>query len=253
MGILESIGKAFEKKYCSICEEEIGLFGNNKLEDGNMCDSCAAKLTPYFPSSKYKTTSVELIKKQLGYRRKNKKLLKEFKTTRIIGLDGMRLLVDEKNQQFVALHAKKELSKSNPDIIKYNLILGARLELKENESKTELTYIGKDGQTKKYNPPRYKYSYSYDVFVVIDVRKKYFKQMRIQVNDYTIYSETKNPSDYKNCKAVGQQMVDFLLKAQEEGKVEEAPKQAVTCPWCGATTFPTENGCCEYCGGSLNG
>ena len=29
----------FEKKYCDICGEKIGLLGNRKLEDGNMCDA----------------------------------------------------------------------------------------------------------------------------------------------------------------------------------------------------------------------
>ena len=32
-----------------------------------------------------------------------------------------------------------------------------------------------------------------------------------------------------------------------------APKTAVICPCCGATTMPDANGCCEYCGGALNG
>ena len=37
-------GKLFEKKECAICGGEIGLLGNRKLEDGNMCKACAAKL-----------------------------------------------------------------------------------------------------------------------------------------------------------------------------------------------------------------
>ena len=39
-------GKLFEKKECSICGGEIGLLGNRKLEDGNCCKECAAKLSP---------------------------------------------------------------------------------------------------------------------------------------------------------------------------------------------------------------
>ena len=30
-------GKIFDKKECSICGGEIGLLGNRKLEDGNLC------------------------------------------------------------------------------------------------------------------------------------------------------------------------------------------------------------------------
>ena len=33
----------FDKKFCDICGEKIGMLGNRKLEDGNMCKNCAAK------------------------------------------------------------------------------------------------------------------------------------------------------------------------------------------------------------------
>ena len=38
----------FDKKYCDICGDKIGLLGNRKLEDGNMCKDCAKKLSPFF-------------------------------------------------------------------------------------------------------------------------------------------------------------------------------------------------------------
>ena len=38
----------FDKKYCDICGEKIGLLGNRKLEDGNLCKDCAKKLSPWF-------------------------------------------------------------------------------------------------------------------------------------------------------------------------------------------------------------
>ena len=31
----------FDKKYCDICGEKIGLLGNRKLENGNLCKNCA--------------------------------------------------------------------------------------------------------------------------------------------------------------------------------------------------------------------
>ena len=40
---------------------------------------------------------------------------------------------------------------------------------------------------------------------------------------------------------------------REKIEQEAAPKAAVTCPYCGATTTPDANGCCEYCGGAVNG
>ena len=63
-------GKLFEKKECAICGGEIGLLGNRKLEDGNCCKNCAAKLSPWFNDRRQST--VEEIKEQLAYREANK-------------------------------------------------------------------------------------------------------------------------------------------------------------------------------------
>ena len=57
----------FDKKFCSICGEKIGLLGNRKLEDGNLCKDCAAKLSPWFTERKQST--VEEIKEQRGSQR----------------------------------------------------------------------------------------------------------------------------------------------------------------------------------------
>ena len=44
----------------------------------------------------------------------------------------------------------------------------------------------------------------------------------------------------------------MLLKDARTAAAEAAaPKAAVTCPWCGGTSVPDANGCCQYCGGSL--
>ena len=32
----------FEKKYCDFCGNKIGMLGNRKLEDGNLCKDCAS-------------------------------------------------------------------------------------------------------------------------------------------------------------------------------------------------------------------
>ncbi|MEF2896739.1 MAG: DUF4428 domain-containing protein, partial [Senegalimassilia anaerobia] len=45
----------FEKKTCSICGGEIGLLGNRKLEDGNLCKECAGKLSPFFSDRRAST------------------------------------------------------------------------------------------------------------------------------------------------------------------------------------------------------
>ena len=35
----------FDKKICDICGEKIGLLGNRKLDDGNLCKDCAKIVT----------------------------------------------------------------------------------------------------------------------------------------------------------------------------------------------------------------
>ena len=75
-------GKLFEKKECSICGGEIGLLGNRKLEDGNMCKNCAAKLSPWFSDRRQST--VDEIKEQLDYREANREKVASFRITRTL-------------------------------------------------------------------------------------------------------------------------------------------------------------------------
>jgi len=64
-----------------------------------------------------------------------------------------------------------------------------------------------------------------------------------------------NP-DYKEFEEMGREIKEILTQARrqvrEDAKAAAAPKTAVTCPCCGATTMPDANGCCEYCGGAVN-
>ena len=55
----------FDKKYCDVCGNKIGLLGNRKLEDGNLCKDCAAKLSPFFSDRRHST--LEEIKEPEGY------------------------------------------------------------------------------------------------------------------------------------------------------------------------------------------
>ena len=75
----------FDKKYCDICGEKIGLLGNRKLEDGNLCKDCARKLSPFF--SERRNSTVEDIKRQLAYRAENEKKLAGFEHDLISAAD----------------------------------------------------------------------------------------------------------------------------------------------------------------------
>lgn len=73
----------FDKKYCDICGEKIGLLGNRKLEDGNLCKECAKKLSPWF--SERRNSTVEEIKEQLDWREKNRERVAQFHISRSFG------------------------------------------------------------------------------------------------------------------------------------------------------------------------
>ena len=69
--------------------------------------------------------------------------------------------------------------------------------------------------------------------------------------------EIKNSVEYREYENLGWEIRDVLMQVREGARAEaaeaNAPKQAVKCPYCGATTIPTENGCCEYCGAAILG
>ena len=93
----------FDKKYCDVCGERIGLLGNRKLEDGNLCKDCARKLSPWF--SERRNSSVNEIKRQLEYREENRGRVEAFHITRTLG-SGTKLLLDEDAGLFMVTSAK---------------------------------------------------------------------------------------------------------------------------------------------------
>ena len=171
----------FDKKYCDICGEKIGLLGNRKLEDGNLCKDCAKKLSPWF--SDRRRSTVEDIKGQLAYREENREKAAQFRTTRSFGEDR-KVLLDEDHRWFTVTRAR-DLAEANPDILDFDAITGCRMDI--DESRTELTHEDADGKDVSYVPPRYEYSY--DFFLIITVRHPYFDEMRFSLNSSSVYYE----------------------------------------------------------------
>ena len=244
----------FDKKYCDICGGKIGLLGNKKLENGNLCKDCAAKLSPWFKERRH-TTKEEIIE-QLQYREANQSEVAQFRVSRSLGR-GTKLLLDENSGKFMITSAK-DLEKANPDVLTFSQVTGCDVSVDENRS--EIKRADKDGKQVSYNPPRYEYSYNF--YVTVYVNHPYFDQMRFTVNNGAVntgqrpvnataagISAGANIAEYNECLAIANEIKDTLTRARE---ATHAPKTAVTCPWCGATTFPDAAGRCEYCGGSLN-
>ena len=171
----------FDKKYCDICGEKIGLLGNRKLEDGNLCKDCAKKLSPWF--SDRRNSTVSEIKEQLAYREKNRERAAQFRTTRSYGEDW-KLLLDEEHRWFTVTRAR-DLADANPDILDYTALTGCRVDI--DESRTEQMREDADGKEVSYVPPRYEYSYDFDI--IISVNHPYFDEMRFRLNDSSVYIE----------------------------------------------------------------
>ena len=248
-------GKLFDKKTCDICGGEIGLLGNKKLEDGNCCKECAGKLSPWFNERRHST--VADIKAQIDYREENRNTVAKFHTTRSFGED-MNVLLDEDQQLFMVTRAR--------NLTEASQVTGCDLDISENRTEEMREIRDKDGNTKRvsYNPPHY--VYRYDFYIIIRVNHPYFDEMRFKLNRNSVEVEVtgrttagvapgKRNIDYQDYERMGKEIKQALTsirtQVRKEAQAAAAPKAAVTCPYCGATTIPDASGCCEYCGGAV--
>ena len=278
----------FDKKYCDFCGEKIGLLGNKKLEDGNMCKTCAARLSPWFSDRRHSTKAE--IQAQLDYREENKTAVAAFHPTRKLG-KYTKLLLDEEAKKF-AVTGASDLVKANPDILDYSQARDCRLDI--DESRHELKQKDAEGKLVSYDPPQYEYSY--DFHVEIDVEHPYIDKIRFSLSNGYIKTGDRpslptagawqvNTADGMNTRmqdyyamlnlgneikaAVHEMrfgpapapeqvpgmdtMPDGIPQPDSEPSAVPAapPKEAVVCPWCGLTTIPDDNGYCEFCTGTL--
>lgn len=283
-------GKLFDKKECSICGGEIGLLGNRKLEDGNMCKSCAAKLSPWFSDRRQST--VAEINDQLAYRENNQGKVAAFRITRTLG-ENMKVLLDEDAGLFMVT-AARNLADANPDVLAFSDVTGCKLDIYEH--KTEIEYKDAEGKRQSFNPKRY--AYSYDFYIVINVNNPYFNEIRFKLNSSSVDNdaetlldrpdavrpprgnvrpgmgaqvpvgamrgnslisnamEVRSSVEYRKYEEMGKEIQDALLQVRQQVRDEAiaaaAPKASVTCPFCGAATIPDACGCCEFCGCTIN-
>lgn len=172
------LGKMFEKKECAICGGEIGLLGNRKLNDGNLCKDCASKLSVWFTDRRKST--VEDIRKQLEDREENKKKIQQFQVTKSFKGSARQVYIDETKGWFAI--ANKLSVEENPDILNLTQITGCHLDV--NQNRTEEYYKDTEGKNQSYNPPRYKYSYDYKI--ELSVNAPWFDEMTFQLTTFSI-------------------------------------------------------------------
>ena len=248
----------FDKKYCDICGEKIGLLGNRKLEDGNLCKDCARKLSPFF--SDRRNSTVEEIKQQLAYREENERRLADFRPDSIFG-ESEKVYVDSAAAKFIVTSASNWRN-ANPDLISFSQVTGVNTDIHEN--KTEIYYEDDEGNSKSYNPRRYECDYEFNVTILVD--SPWFDKIELELSDgnrpdspytdlYRHYeAQMHTLPDILNGRqshAYGQNdsaaSVDPALKAREQEIIETVIKtNPWTCRFCNLPNMGTLN--CSHCG-----
>jgi len=232
----------FDKKFCDLCGNKIGLLGNRKLADGNMCKDCANLSSPYLTGRK--TFSVSDMKEHLAYREQNKIALAEFNPTSSYGA-ATKIHIDEPSGVWLVT-SSSNYRNGNPDIMTTSQVTGCLISV--NESRTEIKFKATDGTEKSYNPP--KYDVDYDIYVTISVNSPWFSEIKFKVNPSRI--EERNSPEYQSSERAANEIKRALTAVHAKAKESMKPKTSVICPNCQATTLPDANGRCEYCGGAVS-
>ncbi len=133
---------------------------------------------------------MEEIKQQLAYRSDNKEKVARFKVTRSFG-EYWRVLIDDTHRWFAVTH-DRSLSEANPDILSFDDLTECRLDI--DESSKELKRKNKNGDMGSYNPPRYEYSYDFDI--TLTVNNPYFDEMKFQLNPGSVEVVTESTKSF---------------------------------------------------------
>ena len=244
----------FDKKFCSVCGQKVGTLFHRKLEDGYLCKDCTAKLSPFF--SERRSSTADEIREQLAYREDNRQQLERFHITRTLGKD-MKVHMDEDARKFLVTRAR-DIREANPDLLDYAQVTGVDVDVTESQSEYQRRTA--DGKMVSYVPP--KYTFSAGIRVIIHVNSPWFDTITVPIAS-SIQLNAGNPlpasmrpvpesnREFKECLDMANEIRRILTTAREQARTETAaPRKAVICPCCGATTVPDAAGCCEYCGGA---
>lgn len=219
-------GNLFEKKICDVCGSEIGLLGNRKLADGNLCKDCAGKLSPFFYERKEST--IAEIKEQLAYREANKAALPDLRPDQVFG-SKMKIYADSAAGKFIVTR-NSDWRSGNPDIIRFNQVQSVENKIREN--KEEIYKKTEDGKRESYEPKRYKKDYSF--LTKISVDSPYFSSISVDLSEN---DEPTNPYEkkYKDYEAMQEKIRTLLLgiEPKEEPEAEPEAPAEWKCPSCG--------------------
>ncbi len=235
----------FKKEACNVCGKEIRM-GKRKLEDGMICKDCASLLSPFF--SERRSSTLAEINEQLAYREANKGSVEAFNVTRTLGTNT-KVLLDEDARKFIVTSSGKWRD-TNPDVIDYSQVTGCDVEVRE--SRTEIKHEDEDGRQVSYSPPRY--DTDYEIWVTIHVNSPWFDEIEFKTHSGDI--DQKGSPEYNSAEQIALEIREELTQVRQSVRDQvataNAPKMAMTCPHCNASTIPDANGRCEFCGGAMS-
>ncbi len=192
----------FDKKNCDFCGEKIGMLGNRKLEDGNMCKDCAKKLSPFCDDRRRST--VEQIRQHLQYREENKNALRAFSPTLVLGEDK-KVYIDQMKGNFVVSRFKPgSWDEENPDVMPIASITSCGLDI--DEDRDEISTQNGQGQSVSYNPPQYKYYYNFKLKFLVN--NPYFDDFEVRLNNFRV--EGMGSMEYNRYQKMGMDIMAAL-------------------------------------------
>ncbi len=193
----------FDKKFCDICGEKIGMLGNRKLSDGNMCKDCAKLLSPFCDDRRNSTLAD--IKAQLQYREENKAVLRAFSPMITIDGDYKNIYVDTAKGNFVVSSNKPgNWDNENPDVIPISAITSLTLDVKEDRD--EIYYKDAQGNNQSYVPPRYEYEYDFTLKFLVNT--PWFDDFDVKLNNFRV--KNMGSPEYNRYQQLAQQAMNAL-------------------------------------------
>lgn len=230
----------FDKKFCDVCGDKIGLLGNRKLEDGNLCKNCAKKLSPFFNERRHST--VEDIKKQLAYREENAVKLNDFHPDRTYGR-SKKIFVDTAAKQFIVTYYD-DWKDENPDLISFDQVKNVQSDVQER--KNEIFMKDDEGKNKSYSPPRYEYEYSFIVKIFVD--SPWFDEIKVELNGNPGPDSPYSP-EYRDCEFQVKEIVDLFMNRSPVQTAQPVSATADTAnSWTCACGAVNSGKFCSSCG-----
>ena len=248
MGFLK---KLFEKKDCEICGGEIGLLGNTRLADGDMCKDCKAKLSPLF-RVKSETTVADILA-QIAYREENERALEEFSPDEEFGSDD-KIFVDTAAKKFVFAR-NGDWKRRKADVIAFSQVTG--VETEEQDDTMEVDEENEEtGETTTREIPIVHF------YVTVSVDSPYFDAIEFcltEGEDIIPDGDDENRAEYAEFRRQANRIKELLEagdaepepcgEESESAAAEGAEGMEKICSSCGAEGQTGKF--CEYCGEKL--